>query len=146
MDFTARASLHCPPERVFEEVADLSGYPEWLGMVQQAEPAPPHPDDAGPAWAVELGARLGPITPTKRVRMVRTEWTAPAHARFERAEHDGREHNPWVLAADVEPDGQGSRLTMHLHYGGGFNLPFVEQLLKEEVARAGERLEARLQA
>lgn len=145
MDFTASAPLTADPQRVFADLADLASYPEWLGLVHGAEPAAPHDEDPGPAWLVDLGIVIGPFKKTKSVRMVRTEKVTPKRARFERMEHDGREHPAWVLTAEVEPrESGGSIFTMDLHYGGNLNFPGVDALLGEEVRRAGGRLEARL--
>ena len=145
MDLTASAPLGAAPDRVFAELSDLGTYPAWLGIVHGAEEAEADPRDPGPAWFVDLGVAIGPIKRTKRVRMVRTERVAPARVRFERLEHDGEEHSAWVLTAAVEKIGAGSLLTMDLHYGGAPSLPGVDMLLREEVRRAGGRLEARLQ-
>lgn len=117
-------------------MADLTTYPQWLGIVQAVTPD-------GDAWVVELGARLGPFKRTKRVRIVRTACDA-AYVRFERAELDGREHSPWVLSAEVRPAGEGTELTMHLHYGGSAWLPGLDLVLAQEVRRAGARLDVRL--
>lgn len=138
MDLTATASLAVPPERVMAEVADLAGYPHWLGIVHRAEA-----EAGGEAWRVELGARLGPFRRTKVVRMVRTALDGRT-ARFERRELDGRAHSPWVLAATVAPTPAGCELAMHLHYGGGAWLPGLDLVLGQEVRRAGSRLQARL--
>lgn len=129
---------------MYAEVVDLATYPSWLGIVHAADPDDAHPDDPGPAWFVDLGLAIGPIKRTKRVRMVRTEQVAPKLARFERVEHDGGDHSAWVLTAEVEVTETGSLLTMDLHYGGAPSLPGVETLLREEVRRAGARLEVRL--
>ncbi|HUR17673.1 MAG TPA: SRPBCC family protein [Acidimicrobiales bacterium] len=144
MDFTASAPLTADADRVFAELVELGTYPEWLGLVHGADPTPAHDEDPGPAWMVELGIAIGPFKKTKTVRMVRTEKVAPKLARFERMEHDGREHSPWVLVAGVEVADSGSLFTMDLHYGGNLNFPGVEALLREEVRRAGGRLEERL--
>lgn len=144
MDLRATAKLSVPPKSVFDEVADLATYPEWMGLVHRAEDAEAHDGDPGPAWFVDLGIAIGPIKRTKTVRMVRVDHEAPHRARFERLEHDGKEHPAWVLAADVATENDGSSLTMHLHYGGNLNFPGVEALLREEVRRAGGRLEQRL--
>jgi hypothetical protein len=72
--------------------------------------------------------------------MVRTVLDAPSHVRFERREHDGRSHSPWVLDAAVEPIGPGSRLTMNLHYGGSFGGAVLERMLRDEVERSRPRL------
>lgn len=146
MDLDASTALRATPERVFAEVADLATYPGWLGIVQAAQPAPAHDDDPGPAWTVDLGMSLGPLTRTKRVRMVRTAHQHPERARFERVEHDGRTHSSWVLSARVEPEGEGARVTLGVHYGGAARIPGIDMLLREEVRRAGERLQRRLSA
>ncbi len=144
MDIEGTAVLDATPARVFSEVADLATYPHWLGIVHGAVAAPPHEHDRGPAWTVELGARLGPLRRTKRVRMVRTEQVAPEMVRFERSEHDGRDHSAWVLTAEVEPDGNASLLVVRLHYGGSGRVPAIEALLREEIRKAGSRLQLRL--
>jgi hypothetical protein len=131
----------CAPEVLFAWVDDLARYPRWLDLVPRAEPEPPLEGDPGLAWSVDLRARLGPLARSKRLRMVRTVHEAPRVARFERLEHDGREHSDWVLQATVEPvGGAGSRLTMHLHYSGGMFGPVLEKKLHDEVARCRPRL------
>ncbi len=143
MDLSAGADLAWPTAAVFARIRDLSGYPAWLGVVQGAAP---DPGAVGTAWLVDLGARLGPVRRAKRVRMVRVVDDAPCLARFERVETDGRSHSAWVLAAEVEPAPLGSRLTMHLHYGGRAWMPLAELALREDVRRAGARLDAVLRA
>jgi hypothetical protein len=121
-------------------VEDLSRYPAWFGAVQRAEPDDPRPGDGGPAWRVDLRGRLGPLARVKRLRMVRTAHHPATSVRFERREDDGRAHSPWVLAADVRAVPGGSRLDVHVHYGGGLFGPVLERLLADEVARAKPRL------
>lgn len=140
MDVTATLDAPHPPEAVFLWVDDLALYPEWLDIVPRAVPAAAHPDDAGPAWSVDLRGRLGPFARAKRLRMVRTRSEAPTRARFERVEHDGREHSPWVLDAEVVPAGDGCRLTMRLHYGGRLWMPALDRVLAEEINRSRPRL------
>ena len=48
------------PERLFAHIAILDRYPPWMRLVHRATPMPP--DDLGPAWWVELRARVGPFT------------------------------------------------------------------------------------
>ncbi|MDQ1446364.1 MAG: hypothetical protein QOI20_2828 [Acidimicrobiaceae bacterium] len=136
MDLTGEGVVPAGLEAVFAYVADLATYPRWLGIVQTADPEP----DRDPAWRVDLGARLGPLRKTKRVRMVRVACRPSSHVRFERVEQDGRDHSAWVLTADLLPEGSGTRLCMHLHYGGGRWLPGLDLLLREEVRRATGRL------
>ena len=132
----------CTTEELFAWVDDLGRYPDWLEIVPRAEPAAPHPDDVGPAWSVDLLGRLGPLARSKRLRMVRTVHEPHRLVRFERADHDGREHSAWVLQATVRAAeaGEGSVLEMHLHYGGALGGALVEKLLSDEIAKSGPRL------
>ena len=143
MDVTADLDAPHPPARVFAVVADLATYPRWLDIVTRAAPDGPGVQGGDPRsgpWSVDLRGRLGPFARSKRLRMVRTVHEAPTHARFERAELDGRSHSPWVLDAQVAPLGDGSRLTMRLHYGGGLWMPVLERILKDEIERSRTRL------
>jgi len=144
VDVTASLDAPSDPAVLFPWVDDLGRYPTWLDIVPRAEPADAHADDEGPAWSVDLRGRLGPFARAKRLRMVRTSCEAARHARFERVEHDGRHHSPWVLDATVEPVGDGSRLTMRLHYGGRLWVPALDRLLTDEIERSRPRLLARL--
>ena len=146
MDVDVGLEAPCSPAELFVWVDDLGRYPRWLELVPRAEPVDAAPDDPGPAWTVDLRARLGPLSRSKRLRMVRSAHQPPAPgtpglARFERREHDGRDHSEWVLEATVEPGPGGtSRLTMHLHYGGELFGPMVERLLADAIARSRPRL------
>lgn len=113
-------------------MADLATYPRWLGIVLAATP-----DDAGQAWRVQIGARLGPLRRAKTLRMTRTDAQPPDHVRFERHELDGKQHSPWVLTVDLTGD---TDLAVHLHYGGGLVVPGLQQLLQQEIRRAPGRL------
>lgn len=136
------ASLEAPSSApaLFAWVEDLSRYPEWLDIVPRAEAADPHPGDAGPAWSVDLRGRLGPFARAKRLRMVRTVHEPSTHTRFERVEHDGRQHPQWVLDATIEERGASSTLTMRLHYGGRLWVPALDRLLADEIERSRPRL------
>lgn len=134
MDVTADLDAPHPPDRVFALVEALDRYPEWLDIVPRVAQAD------GAAWLVDLRGRLGPFSRSKRLRMVRTRHEPPRAVRFERDEQDGRSHSPWILDANVEPRGVGSRLTMRLHYGGGLFGPVIERLLREEIERSRTRL------
>ena len=155
MDLTEELLADCTPEVLFEHVADLGVYPAWLAIVERAvphvpgtgmdldvraaDPAAGRPD-AAPAWQVDLRGRLGPMARSKRLRMVRTRFDPPRHVRFERVELDGRSHAPWVLEASVDEHAAGSRLTVHLHYGGTFGGALLGRMLADEVERARPRL------
>jgi uncharacterized protein YndB with AHSA1/START domain len=146
MEVTADLLAPCSPERLFGWVDDLTHYPEWLDIVPRATPVDARDGDPGPAWSVDLRGRLGPFARSKRLRMVRTVHEAPRRVRFERLEHDGRRHSPWVLEARVAPDGGGSLLTMRLHYGGSLVGPLVERLLADEIRQSKPRLLALVEA
>jgi carbon monoxide dehydrogenase subunit G len=140
VDAEGTVDLPFPADTVFAELRHLDGYPDWLSIVDRVEAAGP-----GPVWMVDLGARLGPLRRTKRVRMVRVDEDPPTDLRFERVETDGREHSAWVLSAGIQPEGPSAcRLTMHLHYGGRDWLPLLGVVLREEIRRAGQRLQHRL--
>jgi len=144
VDVTATLDAPVAAEALFPWVEDLARYPQWLDIVPRASEAAAHADDVGPAWSVDLRGRLGPFARAKRLRMVRTVSASPRHARFERVEHDGREHSPWVLDAQVDDHGDGSRLTMRLHYGGRLWMPVLDRLLSDEIERSRPRLLALL--
>lgn len=137
MDVHAELVAPCGPDELYGWVDDLAGYPRWLEIVTRAEPVAD--DDGRATWNVDLRGRLGPLARSKRLRMVRTVHDGRT-ARFERAELDGRSHSPWVLDLSVEPDGDGSHLAMHLHYGGGLFGPVLERLLRDEIDRSRTRL------
>ena len=137
MDVTATLDTPVSAAALFPWVDDLSRYPRWLDIVPRAEP---DGATADAAWIVDLRGRLGPFARSKRLRMVRTVHERDARTVFERRELDGRSHSPWVLTATLSPQGDGSRLTMHLHYGGGFWGPVLERLLGDEIERSKPRL------
>lgn len=135
MDLDARATLDADPDAVYTALADLSTYPHWLTIVASATPEPGSDD----TWSVELAGRVGPFTKKKRVRMVRTEADGARRAvRFERCEQDGRSHNEWILTGTSTPTAE---VHVHLHYGGGRQLPGADLLLRQEVRNAGAKLQ-----
>jgi hypothetical protein len=135
MDVTAVLEAPHSPRDVWAVVSDLGSYPEWLDIVPRAEAR------GDGSWTVDLRGRLGPFARSKRLRMVRSAADEPTLAVFERAELDGRQHSPWVLRAEVAPAGaSGSRLTMHLHYGGSLFGPVLERLLGDTIERSRPRL------
>ena len=145
MDLSVDLDAPCPPERLFDHIDDLADYPGWLEIVERAEVVAADPaDDGDAAWLVDLRGRLGPLARSKRLRMVRTSCEAPRVVRFERREHDGRDHSPWVLDATVEPTEAGSRLVMRLHYGGGFGDGVLERLLGQAIERSKPALLAQV--
>jgi hypothetical protein len=144
MDVTASLDAPCPAPVLFPWIDDLARYPEWLDIVPRAIAVDASDGDVGPAWSVDLRGRLGPFARAKRLRMVRTGLEQDRHARFERSEHDGREHSSWVLDAAITDLPSGCRLTMRLHYGGRLWMPALDRLLADEIARSRPRLLARV--
>lgn len=137
MDLAADLIAPCTTADLRRWVDDLAVYPRWLSIVTRAEAA--EDPDGGAAWAVDLRGRLGPLARSKRLRMVRTV-NDGSRFRFEREEIDGRRHSPWILEAIVTEHPTGSRLDMHLHYGGTLFGPVLERVLREEIERGRARL------
>ena len=144
MERTEQVETPATAARLFAVVEDLRQYRRWLDIVVQATPTDALVGDGGPAWAVELRGRLGPLARSKRLRMVRTVHEVPERVVFERRENGERSRSPWTLTAQVSPTEDGSRLTMSLHYGGALWGPMIERLLADEVDRARPRLLALL--
>ena len=141
VDVTADLAAPCSPDELIAWVDDLERYPQWLAIVTSAAPAAAVDGDAGPAWLVDLRGRLGPLARSKRLRMVRTRANRPTGQCFERREADGKTHSPWVLEATVSPRSTaGSRLVMHLHYGGSLWGPVLERMLGDEIENSRPRL------
>lgn len=142
MDVTATLETTADPARVYDVVADLSTYPEWLDIVPRAVAEDGASEDLGPAWSVDLRGSIGPLRRSKRLRMVRTVARQGTEVVFERVELDGRDHSPWVLGARIAPKGESTTLTMSLHYGGSLWVPLLDRLLADEIERSRPRLAA----
>ena len=142
MDVTAELDAAVDPAAIYPWVADLERYPQWLEIVTRATTADAQPGDAGPAWFVQLRGKIGPLSRSKQLRMVRTVAHEPHAVTFERHETDGQTHSPWVLRATIEQVDGVSHLAMTLHYGGGLFEPIVERLLRSEIDAARRRLAA----
>lgn len=143
MEIERSVSVPGPAERLFELVEDLSRYPRWMQLVHDVVELEPDREGRS-AWDVELRARVGPLTRSKRLRMVRTVFESPSSVEFERCETDGRAHAPWVLRADLEPArdaGDEIELTMRLSYGGGlWTGAVLQRVLDDEVRQGSEAL------
>lgn len=130
--------LPASPAAVFEYVARLEQYPQWLRLVHDVDIVGEHPE---PAWEVELRARVGPFARSKRLRMQRTELTPHTRVAFERREVDGRQHAMWSLGVDLTPSDVGTTLTMHLAYEGTlWTGGVLQKILDDEVRRARVQL------
>ena len=141
----------CPPGRLFAALENLDDYPGWLTIVDRAVPAEAIEGDEGPVWQVDLRGRIGPLSRSKRLRMVRTVHEAPHRLRFERREVDGRRHSAWTLLAEIAagPDGPadlGSQVRISLHYGGSFGGALLERMLVDEIEASRPRLLERVAA
>ena len=143
MDVVATLEAPGAPAALLPWIEDLGRYPDWLAIVPRAVATEAHAEDVGAAWSVDLRGRLGPFARAKRLRMVRTQHD-DRHARFERVEHDGRQHSSWVLDAEITEGHGVSRLTMGLHYGGRLWMPALDRLLADEIESSRPRLLARL--
>lgn len=132
----------CSPAALFACVDDLSRYPSWLSIAHRVEAASPCDGEPGPAWVVELRARIGPLARSKRLRMVRSEFVGGERVVLERKELDHRRHAGWRLRSRVEPTAAGSTLTMQLEYDGAFWGPVLDRVLRDEIERSRPRLVA----
>jgi hypothetical protein len=122
------------PQALWEQIATLDRYPAWMRLVHRVTPLPADP--AGPAWWVELRARVGPFTRSKQLRMVRTRCVDDELVRFERVEHDDRDHAQWILQGEVAAADSGTELTMHLEYTGElWSMSVLGRILDDEVRR-----------
>lgn len=135
------------PERLFAELATLDRYPAWMRLVHEVDEV----DEAGAgraAWWVELRAKVGPFTRSKRLRMERTVFEPGARARFERVEHDERDHAEWILDARVAPEPVadaagvvGAQMTMELEYTGElWSATVLGRILDDEIRRSTRKL------
>jgi len=147
VDVTASVEAPCAPEQLFSFVDRLDDYPHWMPLAHRVSGVEAEPDGR-PAWDVELRARVGPLARSKRLRMVRSVHDAVGgKVVFERQETDGRRHSPWVLRATVVATSSGSRLDMHLHYGGGlWTGGLMERVLADQITAGRSRLLAQIAA
>ncbi len=143
MRTTESVVVPAPAAAVYPYVADLAAYPRWLPLVHDATPSSAV-GRTGPAWDVEIRARVGPFARSKRLRMERTEAVEERLAVFERAEVDGREHARWALRVELDAVGASgptvgapsTTVTMHLAYDGGlWTGGVLEAVLDEQVRR-----------
>jgi len=139
MDVVAELVAPCTPDELFVWVEDLDRYAEWLEIVDRSRRLD-EDEDGEPSWSVDLRGRVGPLSRSKRLRMVRTRHDVPKVVTFERLETDGRQHSPWRLHAEVAPSGDGASLRMTLHYGGSLFGPVLERVLRDEIERSKPRL------
>jgi hypothetical protein len=150
MDVHADVVVPADPERVLAYLDDLGNYPAWMRLVHRVDPDETavgstngETADLAPeqAWFVQLRAKVGPLARSKRLRMERRELLAGSHVVFERAELDGREHAMWRLRAEVRTVDDGTRVDVHLHYGGQlWTGGVLERVLADEIDRGRRAL------
>ena len=142
MQIERHTHIPCPPERAFPLVDDLSAYPAWMDLVQDVREDTT--TDGRRVWDVELQAQVGPFARSKRLRMERAVHEPPRRVVFERAEIDGRQHSPWVLAATLTPDSTevgGTQLVMTLTYGGNlWTGAVLQRVLDDHIERGADAL------
>ena len=133
-----------PAEAVFALIDDLDRYPSWMDLVHDVARVDGAANEPGPAWEVELQARVGPFARSKRLRMVRTVHDFPNAVVFERSEVDGRRHAAWTLRASLVDVGAGSvEVTMTLLYGGNlWTGAVLQRVLDDHVERGAAALVA----
>ncbi len=120
---------------LFANIATLDRYPPWMRLVHRVTPMAP--DDQGPAWWVELRARVGPFTRSKQLRMVRTQFVDNELVKFERVQDDERDHAEWILVGELSAASDGPQLTMHLEYTGElWSKKVLGKILDDEVRRS----------
>lgn len=142
METTESIVVTAEPGAVFAHVERLDAYPAWLPLVHSAQQVEAAAGDPGPAWTVELRAKVGPFARSKRLRMVRVEHVADRRVVFARRELDGRDHAVWELAADLGTTHPGTELTMHLRYGGSlWTGGVLERVLDDQVRQGREGLQ-----
>jgi hypothetical protein len=141
MDISASMDAPADADRLFVFVEELTLYPSWMPLAHRATPVDVD-EDGALAWDVEIRARLGPLARSKRLRMVRRGHDPIGRrVRFERSETDGRTHAPWILDAQVVEVNGGSRLEMHLHYGGALWAgALMERVLADQIVAGREQL------
>lgn len=140
MDVTASLDAPAPSEALYAVVRDLASYPMWLDIVHSVQV---DQTQAGEdcAWVVELRGKVGPFARSKRLRMVRALDEDTGRVVFERREITGRRNSAWVLTATIDGTAIGSKLNVHLHYGGAlFSSHVLERLLAEQISHGSERL------
>lgn len=144
MRSTQSVVVAASPGVVFPFVATLDQYPHWLGLVHDVESTPTLDGELGPSWLVEIRARVGPFTRSKRLRMTRTTHDFEIAAEFERAEVDGRDHARWALRAELNELTNGAtEVTMHLAYDGDlWGGVLLERVLEQEIKRGRAGLAA----
>lgn len=141
MNVEASFDAPCTPELLFSIVEDLTNITPWLDLLGGADPSPVDPSDAGPAWDATFAIKLGPLTKTKDVRLVRIVHTPPTDVVYERHEFpiEGKDTSQiamWRLTLRVTPTDTGSSLHVHVFYGGDALGDMAEGILTKELKKS----------
>jgi hypothetical protein len=140
MDINATIETPVDGAHLHSLLSDLTAYTQWLDIIHQAE-ATTATDKDESAWNVQLRGKVGPFARSKNLRMVRTVNEVGSRVVFERQETDGRNHSAWILTAAIYELSNGSKVDVHLHYGGTlFTGGVLERLLADQITRGRERL------
>lgn len=132
-------AVNASPERVFDYLCDLGNFRELIPIIHVIEPSI---EQGERFWEVELRAKVGPFARSKRLRMVRSQCEPYSSVVFIRAESDQREHAPWVLSVEVQPEGVGANVTIKLEYGGRlWTAGVLERILRENIDEGTRRLQ-----
>jgi len=136
-------AVDADPALVTNVLADLSTYPHWNDLVQSVEPAEDGSTES-PAWHTTLRAQVGPFSRSKQLRLVRTVNRLMASGRhlirFERREHDERDHADWIMEAEIARTGDTAFVTLRLSYSGGLYTSLLDPILGSAIERASRRL------
>lgn len=141
MNVEASFEAPCTPELLFSIVEDLGNITPWLDLLGGAEPSPADPADTGPAWGATFAIKLGPLTKTKDVRLVRIVHSPQADVVYERHEvpvegRDVAQIAMWRLTMTVSPTDAGSALHVHVFYGGDALGDMAEGILTKELNKS----------
>lgn len=131
----------CAPEVLFAITEDLANISPWLDLLGAAVPASPDPSDVGPAWDATFVVKLGPLTKTKDVRLVRIEHEPYKSVVYERHEIPTEGKDPskiamWRLTLKVSPTNDGSSLFVNVFYGGDALGDMAEGILTKELNKS----------
>ncbi len=142
------ATVNKPLDSVWPVVSDLATFPQWIEIVDTVVV------DAGepPAHFVILKARLGPISRSKKLRMVQTarggesDPEANNSVTFERQETHDIEVAMWKMNVTACSTGESStQLSISLSYDGELWLPAFGAILDSQVPKTIESLERYIQ-
>ena len=140
---TAEGDVAQPPQQVFSIVGDPLTYSSWCGGVLDVEAAPAAEHEP-PAWFIRVGARVGLIKMSTRLRMELVIDEPPTHLAFQRRELNQPGHSRASLRVDVRATATGSTVVTTIELGASKLPPGAEALLRREVRKSSKRIESLL--